>query len=78
MCSCRHFQVYTDVRGGFREELHEITLSAGIEYTLKNRFSFRSGGFYEHEITMFSKTQAGMNNFPHGPDINRGDTIRAI
>jgi hypothetical protein len=23
----------------------------------------------EHEITMFSKTQTGMNNFPHGDSI---------
>ncbi len=38
---------FTDAPGGFKEELHEITTSAGIEYWYKQTFSGRLGYFYE-------------------------------
>ena len=36
-------------RSVFREELHEITLSVGMEYWYRNQFAIRGGYFYEHE-----------------------------
>lgn len=42
------FQSFTDAPGGFKEELHEINISAGMEYWYDNRFAVRSGYFYEH------------------------------
>jgi hypothetical protein len=41
------FESFTDARGGFKEELHEITTSIGIEYWYKQTFSGRFGYFYE-------------------------------
>lgn len=42
------FQSFYDAPGGFTEEIHEITLSSGIEYTYAERFSFRAGVFDEN------------------------------
>ena len=41
------FESFTDARGGFKEEIHEITTSIGIEYWYKQTFSGRMGYFYE-------------------------------
>jgi hypothetical protein len=41
------FQSFFDAPGGFKEELHEITYSFGIEYWYNNQFAVRGGYFYE-------------------------------
>lgn len=43
------FGSFTDAEGGAREELQEITLSAGAEYWYNNTFAARLGYFYESE-----------------------------
>jgi hypothetical protein len=43
------FSSFADAPGGFKEELQEITLSAGVEYWYNKQFSLRAGYFYEHE-----------------------------
>lgn len=35
-------------RSVFREEMHEITCSIGLEYRYRNQFAIRSGYFHEH------------------------------
>jgi hypothetical protein len=42
------FQSFFDAPGGFKEELHEITYSTGIEYWYNNQFAIRTGYFYEN------------------------------
>ncbi len=41
------FQSFFDAPGGFKEEMHEITYSTGIEYWYNNQFALRGGFFYE-------------------------------
>jgi hypothetical protein len=41
------FGSFTDARGGFKEEIHEITTSAGVEYWYNQLFAGRVGYFYE-------------------------------
>jgi hypothetical protein len=41
------FQSFFDAPGGFKEELHEITYSLGVEYWYNNQFALRGGYFYE-------------------------------
>jgi Type IX secretion system protein PorV len=41
------FQSFFDAPGGFKEELHEITYSFGLEYWYNNQFAVRGGYFYE-------------------------------
>lgn len=43
------FGSFTDAPGGFREELNEITLSAGAEYWYDQQFAIRAGYFHEHK-----------------------------
>jgi hypothetical protein len=43
------FQSFYDAPGGFREELHEITYSFGLEYWYSNQFALRGGFFHENE-----------------------------
>jgi hypothetical protein len=43
------FQSFVDAPGGFKEEMHEITTSAGLEYWYNNIFAIRGGYFREHE-----------------------------
>src|SRR5690554_1980980 len=43
------FSSFTDAPGGFKEELQEINLSAGVEYWYNNQFALRAGYFWEHE-----------------------------
>jgi hypothetical protein len=43
------FQSFYDAPGGFKEEMHEITYSTGIEYWYNNQFAIRGGYFHEHE-----------------------------
>ncbi len=43
------FTSFTDAPGGFKEELQEVTLSAGVEYWYNQQFALRAGYFYEHE-----------------------------
>ena len=38
---------FSDAPGGFREELNEITISAGVEYWYAKQFALRAGYFYE-------------------------------
>ncbi len=40
---------FTDAPGGFREELNEFTISAGVEYWYDQQFAIRGGYFHEHE-----------------------------
>jgi hypothetical protein len=42
------FQSFYDAPGGFKEEMHEITYSAGIEYWYSKQFALRTGYFHEH------------------------------
>lgn len=41
------FGSFTDASGGFKEEVHEIMISSGMEYWYKNTFSGRLGYFLE-------------------------------
>jgi hypothetical protein len=43
------FGSFSDAKGGFAEELREITISSGIEYWYKDVFSGRLGYFFEAE-----------------------------
>ncbi|HZH73768.1 MAG TPA: type IX secretion system outer membrane channel protein PorV [Mariniphaga sp.] len=43
------FSSFGDAPGGFKEEMQEITLSAGVEYWYNNQFALRAGYFWEHE-----------------------------
>lgn len=43
------FQSFYDAPGGFKEEMHEITYSAGAEYVYNGIFAIRGGYFHEHE-----------------------------
>jgi hypothetical protein len=42
------FGSFTDAPGGGREELNELTYSAGLEYWYDKQFAVRAGYFYEH------------------------------
>ncbi len=42
------FQSFSDAPGGFKEELHELSYSAGVEYWYAKQFAVRAGYFYEH------------------------------
>ncbi|MDO9550947.1 type IX secretion system outer membrane channel protein PorV [Rhodonellum sp.] len=42
------FGSFADAPGGFSEEIKELMISAGIEYTYNNAFSLRTGYFYEN------------------------------
>jgi hypothetical protein len=43
------FQSFYDAPGGFREELHEITYSYGLEYWYNSQFAIRGGYFNENQ-----------------------------
>lgn len=43
------FQSFIDAPGGFKEELHEFTMSYGAEYWYNNQFAVRGGYFHENE-----------------------------
>lgn len=43
------FQSFYDAPNGFREELHEITYSAGVEYWYDGQFALRTGYYHENE-----------------------------
>jgi hypothetical protein len=43
------FQSFYDAPGGFKEELHEITYSFGVEYWYNKQFALRCGYFLENE-----------------------------
>jgi len=42
------FGSFTDAPGGFKEELHEISYSTGLEYRYNKQFALRTGYVYEH------------------------------
>jgi hypothetical protein len=42
------FQSFYDAPGGFKEELHEITYSYGLEYWYNSQFAVRGGYFHEN------------------------------
>lgn len=42
------FKSFSDAPGGFKEEMHEIQWSAGLEYAYNNQFFVRAGYHYEH------------------------------
>ena len=42
------FQSFIDAPGGFKEEMNEITISAGLEYLYNNQFAIRGGYFHEN------------------------------
>ncbi|NOZ35136.1 MAG: type IX secretion system outer membrane channel protein PorV [Chlorobi bacterium] len=42
------FQSFYDAPGGFREEMHELMYSAGMEYWYMKQFAVRAGYFNEH------------------------------
>lgn len=41
------FSSFTDARGGFKEEIHEIITSVGVEYWYDQMLAFRTGYFFE-------------------------------
>ena len=41
------FSSFSDAPGGFKEEISEVNLSAGLEYWYDNLFAARVGYFYE-------------------------------
>jgi hypothetical protein len=43
------FRSFGDAPGGFREELHEVTYSIGLEYLYRKQFAIRGGYFHEYE-----------------------------
>jgi hypothetical protein len=42
------FQSFYDAPGGFKEEIHELMYSVGLEYWYINQFAIRAGYFDEH------------------------------
>ncbi len=42
------FHSFYDAPGGFKEEMHELMYSAGLEYWYMNQFAIRAGYFDEH------------------------------
>jgi hypothetical protein len=42
-------QSFYDAPAGFKEEIHEITYSFGLEYLYREQFAMRAGYHYEHE-----------------------------
>jgi hypothetical protein len=42
------FQSFYDAPGGFKEEMHELTYSSGVEYWYNNQFAIRGGYFHEN------------------------------
>ncbi len=42
------FGSMSDAPGGFKEELQEVTISSGVEYSHNNLFALRTGYFYEN------------------------------
>ena len=42
------FQSFYDAPGGFKEEMHELMYSVGLEYWYINQFAIRAGYFDEH------------------------------
>lgn len=42
------FGSFSDAPGGLKEELQELSISSGIEYSYNKQFAFRAGYFYEH------------------------------
>ncbi|MFZ5430658.1 MAG: type IX secretion system outer membrane channel protein PorV [Bacteroidota bacterium] len=43
------FTSFSDAPGGFKEELQEVNVSAGVEYWYNKQFALRGGYFWEHE-----------------------------
>ena len=43
------FKSFSDAPGGFKEELREITMSLGAEYSYNQQFFVRAGYFYENQ-----------------------------
>jgi len=44
------FKSFSDAPGGFKEELREINLSFGAEYSYNDQFFLRAGYYYENEF----------------------------
>ncbi len=44
------FKSFSDANGGFSEELKEINVSLGAEYSYNNQFFVRGGYYYENEV----------------------------
>lgn len=42
------FGSFSDAPGGFKEEMREINIAAGMEYWYNQQFAFRAGYFYEN------------------------------
>ncbi|MEO6131006.1 MAG: type IX secretion system outer membrane channel protein PorV [Saprospiraceae bacterium] len=42
------FGSFGDAPNGFKEELHELMYSVGVEYWYNKQFAFRAGYYYEH------------------------------
>jgi hypothetical protein len=42
------FGSFSDAPGGFKEELQEVSIAAGMEYWYSQQFAFRTGYFYEN------------------------------
>jgi len=42
------FGSFSDAPGGFKEELQELMISFGVEYSYDDKFALRTGYFYEN------------------------------
>jgi long-subunit fatty acid transport protein len=42
------FGSFTDAPGGFKEEMQELMVSFGVEYSYDDKFALRTGSFYEN------------------------------
>ncbi|HCB45280.1 MAG TPA: hypothetical protein DEP37_02510, partial [Algoriphagus sp.] len=61
------FGSFADAPDGFSEEMQEVTVSFGAEYTYNDKFSLRTGYFYENP------TKGGRRYFTMGVgfDLNK-------
>mgnify|MGYP003701382559 FL=1 len=44
------FKSFSDANGGFSEELKEINISLGLEYSYNNQFFVRGGYYHENKL----------------------------
>lgn len=85
------FNSFTDAPGGFSEEMKEVQISVGAEYTYNDQFAFRVGYFYENptqgdlqyftlgaglSYTMFSLNFSYL--VPSGTGVNRNPLANTV
>lgn len=64
---------FTDAPGGFREEIHELMYSFGLEYWYSNKVAVRAGYFNEHATKgnrKYFTTGLGLKIYAFGLDVS--------